>query len=173
VANTGGAISQGAELTFQVRPWNRTSVAGWYAYTDAKLAQDFPANSQAIGRKGDSLPFSSRHSANLSIDHELYTRGDMRLSVGTTVVYVGDRKDVFLSTFDIGTNRFELPSYTQVDARASLSFGSSWKTDFYVKNATDERGSLQGNAADVARGSPVGVIYIQPRTVGVSLNKRF
>jgi outer membrane receptor protein involved in Fe transport len=161
-ANGSRAKSQGVELSLESRPLRGLRVAGQVSWIDAKLTEDLPANSTAIGSSGDRLPLSSRISGSLSLDQEFPLGPTWTGFVGGTVSYVDER----LGGFTTGSARQVLPSYTQTDLRAG-AMHESWTMNLFLNNATDKRGILGEGFL------PTGVYFIQPRTVGFSVARSF
>lgn len=163
--NGAAAKSQGLELSVSSTPLRRTTLAGWVSYGNAVLTEGFPANAPAVGRSGDRLPNSSRVSGNLSFEQELPLTKALTGFIGGTASYVGDRRSIFGATAD----RVRFPAYTKVDLRAGVRH-RSWSTTFYINNAGDSRGVLQGGVGYLP---PFGFIIIQPRTIGLSVSRSF
>lgn len=163
-ANGGKARSRGIELALEGRPTRGLSVAGWVAWNEAELTQDFPPG-PAVGRAGDRLPFSSRISGHVSADQRFPLMGSASGVIGASVTYIGERLGVFART----AGRQIFPSYTQVDLRAGMAI-ASWTVDLVLKNATDERGILAGG---IGTSQVFAFRYIQPRTIALSVAKTF
>ncbi len=165
-ANASRARSQGVELSFESRPTRGLKLAAWGAWNDAELTEGFPPTSASYGVSGDRLPNSSRFSGHVSIEQEWPLSANMTGLLGASLSYVGKRT----GTFQSSPLRQSYPSYTQTNVNAELRYGSSWTIDAFITNLTDERGILLGGR-DAA--VPYGFIYIQPRTLGVSLSRSF
>lgn len=163
--NGGKAKSQGAELSVVAQPIDGLMISAWVTYSDAVLAQDFPANSSAFGEDGDRLPNSSRRSGSLSIERQFSIGGNATGSLGGTVSYIGDMLGVFQPT----PGRQQFDSYTKLDVRGGVDF-DSWALNFYVNNATDERVAIGGGLGTFP---PYAFGYIQPRNYGMSVTKNF
>lgn len=169
-ANAGSARSMGAELSLRARPVADLTIDALFGFNDAEVTGDFPADADAIAARGDRLPFSSRFAGTVSIDREI-PLGHSVGFVGGGVSYVGARRGEFAT--DISPARSSFPSYVQVDLRCGMR-GASWAVDLFLDNVTDERGILGGAApgAGVA-GTGANVTYLRPRTVGVSVDRKF
>ena len=164
--NGGRAQSQGVELTVESRPIDGLRINGWLAWNDATLTEDLPATATVRAFDGTRLPNTSRFSGNLSVDQDIRLGGAMTAVLGGSLGYVGDRQSVFTG----GTGaRQTFPSYTKVDLHAALR-RDSWLGDLSVTNLTDRRGVLYGGIGALP---PTAYIYIQPRTIAVSLTKTF
>jgi outer membrane receptor protein involved in Fe transport len=83
---------------------------------------------------------------------------------------VGERKTDFAAA---PGPRMDLPDYDGIDLRAGVNSGN-WTIKAYVKNLTNERGiaSLGSETTD-PHASPFAAVYVQPRTVGVSVSVDF
>jgi iron complex outermembrane recepter protein len=171
-ANASKGKSQGVELSLESRPADGLTLAVWGAYTDAKLTQDFSSLSTAFAQSGDRLPYSSRFSGRLSASQEFSLGNNVMAHVGGSVTYVGDRKGEFVPSPALASMRQTYPSYTQLDLNAGLKY-ESWKTNVFIQNATDERGVTGGGFNNQTNYNPYWFNYIQPRTIGLSLEKTF
>jgi outer membrane receptor protein involved in Fe transport len=168
--NGSGAKSQGVEVSLQARPNKMVTLTSWASYADAELTDNLPAlgtsSSTAYGLKGDRLPLSAKVSGSASVDLHRTLWADNEAFAVLTESYVGDR----LGNFEGNaiTPRYDLPGYAKTDLRVGFR-SSSWVVDLYANNICDRRGALAGG--DIA---PVfAKIYLQPRTVGVSVSKTF
>lgn len=165
-ANGSRARSKGAEIAVEARPAPGLTLAGWVAWNDAELTEAFPAGSTVKGQPGDRLPFSSRVSGTLSLQQAFSLGGAWAGFAGAAASYVGERKGPFTG----GTGERETyPAYTKVD----LNAGVRWETyvlNFFVNNVADKRGVLAGGLGSFPA---YAFTYIQPRTVGVSLVRKF
>jgi outer membrane receptor protein involved in Fe transport len=169
ISNGGGAKSQGAEFSVESSPLTGLKIAAWVAWNKAILTKDFPQGSSAYGVSGDRLPFSSRFSGNFSIDDDFPLSKDLSAFVGGAVSYVGDRVGLFQST----PVRQEYPAYTKTDLRGGLKY-ERWEFTLYVNNVADKRAPLQGGLdGPNTYANSESFIYIQPRTVGLSILGRF
>jgi outer membrane receptor protein involved in Fe transport len=164
--NGSRAKSQGVEFSVESRPLKGLSLRSWVVLSEAELTEDFPPQSAtvAFGESGDRLPFSSKFSSYVSLSQEFPLSAAVTGFVGAEVSYVGKRLNQF--TADATTPRQVFPAYAKTDLRVGGTY-EDWTFNLFVNNATDRRGVLQGG---FAQGS---VVYIQPRTVGLSLEKRF
>jgi iron complex outermembrane receptor protein len=164
--NGSRAKSQGVEISVESRPLTGLTLNGWVAFSDAELTEPFPPNSANVhGVSGDRLPYSSRFSGNLSAEQDFPLFSNVNGFVGATESYVGEREGVFTASAE----RQNLPAYSKTDLRTGGKF-DSWTLNLYVNNVTDKRGVLNGGLGQVP---PFAFIYIQPRTVGLSVGKAF
>jgi iron complex outermembrane recepter protein len=171
-ANGSEAKSQGLELSAQAKPSNGLSITGWVAWNDAKLTQPMPAGASVVGASGDRLPYSAHFSANLSLEQTFpltSLASGLTGYIGGTVSYVGDRLGQFASIYLVPPERQDLPSFTKIDLRAGVDYGT-WKVNLYVNNVADKRGVLDGGLDLIPTNA---YIYIQPRTIGMTISKSF
>lgn len=160
----GGARIRGGELTALARPTPALMLTAALAYQDAQMAD---ADAELGAARGDPLPNVPRFTAAFNGDYEFPSSG-LRPTVGATVRFVDGRNASFDGS--IGYSQYELPSYTSVDFRAGLRFGTV-ETQLFVHNAFDEAGQLSAfNWRLNNRGMPS---IIQPRTIGVSATAHF
>jgi outer membrane receptor for monomeric catechols len=164
--SSGDAVINGAELTLTARPVHQFQVTGAFAYQNARLSEaDADLGAQAHER----LPSVPRFTAAINADYT-GSSSSLQPTVGASLRYVSGRTTSFgHSTFQPD---YRLPDYVTVDVRAGLSFGSV-QTQFYVRNVFDSRGELFGPTGTSAFGGPIQAAILQPRTVGVSVSRRF
>jgi outer membrane receptor protein involved in Fe transport len=162
-ANGGHAKSEGVELSVSARPASHTTISGWVAYDDAVLTSDFPAGSSVEGLKGDRLPTDPRWSGHIAANQDFDLPHDLTLFVSGRWSYVGKRLGTFVGA---GTARDVYPAYTKLDLSVGLR-NSDWTVTLYLNNVADERGIVGVGT------TPGSIVYITPRTVGVSVTRRF
>ncbi len=166
--NAGRARSRGVELSLASRPFHGFRATLWTAWNDAELTEDFPVTSTTTGRSGDRLPYGPRWSGSLSLDQDFPLADRVAGFVGTSFTYVGDRMGRF---FQGVLPREEFPSYTQLDLRAGARFGD-WTVNAFANNVADQRGILRGGR-DASLSLRYAFNYIQPRTIGLSIERSF
>jgi iron complex outermembrane recepter protein len=168
--NGGSAKSQGFELSVDLRPRDGMTIAGWAVYSDAVLTEDFPETSPQYGVAGDRLPINARFSGFFSARQDFPLWAGTRGFVSGQMSHIGDRLGNFRGfSAGIPLPRQEFPSYTQTDLRAGV-LHASWMANLYVNNVGDVRG-LIGGGVD---GAPTNAfVYIQPRTLGLSITRTF
>lgn len=165
LTNGSRAKSEGVEFSMTARPFTGFTVAGWLAYNDAVLTEPLPSGGTAYGVEGDRLPGSARKSGHLSLEQTFPIGSRMNGFVGASATYTGDRVSLFTPT----PVRQLYPSYSRVDFRTGLQF-DSWTASLYVNNVTDERGVLAGG---LSYQPTYAYLYIQPRTIGLSIAKTY
>jgi iron complex outermembrane receptor protein len=168
-ANGSRAKSQGEEFSVQSRPLPGLSLGAWVTWSNAVLTQPFPAAPAASGlpnaAPGDRLPYSSRFSGHLSFEQEFPLWRSVEGFFAGASSYVGDRKGEFTNA----PPRQDLPAYVTTDLRAGAKF-DDWTTNLFVTNLADRRGLLQGG---IGFFPPYAFDIIQPRTIGLSVSRKF
>ena len=164
--NASKAASRGLELSGQARPLQGTTVSAWIALNDATLKSSLPTDSTVYGAAGDRLPYASRVSGNLSVRRDFPLTANVSGFAQGSMSYVGDRKEIFVAP---GQTRFNLPGYMQANLSAGVRY-NSWVASLFVNNLTDKRGLLSMPQIGV---TTFGALYIQPRTVGLSIADSF
>jgi iron complex outermembrane receptor protein len=166
--NGGTATSKGAEFTASVIPTTGLTFSLNSAYTDAFLTKD--TDPIVGGRDGDSLPYTPKWAGALRADYEWNVRNGATAFVGGGLTYTGAR------TFDFVTRSGDgslttIGSYVTADLRAGTEIGR-WLLEIYGKNLTNEKGIVTVDAAGALPNGAVGLAYIRPRTIGLSLGVR-
>ncbi|CAN5394119.1 TonB-dependent receptor [soil metagenome] len=169
--NGGKARSRGVEIALESRPVDGLTLAVWGAYNDAILRESF-VTSLLYTAKGDRLPFSSRYSGRFSFNYEAPLTGEATGSIGASVAYIGNRKGEFVDTEQTAPLRQTYPSYMEVGMTAGVKW-DDWKVSFFVQNLTNRRGVAGGGYLNQTSQNPNWFYYIQPRTVGLSIEKQF
>lgn len=167
-SNGSKAKSQGLEFSVGAKPLRGLSVAAWAAWNEAVLTESFPVVSSAIGNAGDRLPYSSPFSGSLSVDQEFPIGARASGSVGADLSYVGDRQGSFAAAGG-PTERQGFPGYAKVDVHVAAGV-DGWDATLFCNNLTDRRAALNGGLGTY---NPAAFIFIQPRTVGLSVSRSF
>jgi iron complex outermembrane receptor protein len=170
IFNGGKAKSEGAELQVDAKPLETLTLSAAFAYTDAILTNN--VGQGFTGTSGDPLPYSSKYTANLTAEKTFKLSRSVDGFVGGTAAYVGKRYENFPPS--VGAPTPFVPSYSRVDARTGIVWDGYTVTG-YVKNVTNERGvlsSLPENLVYTNSGT-WATAFIAPRTVGISVLKRF
>jgi outer membrane receptor protein involved in Fe transport len=169
IANGSNAKSQGIELTAKATPIDGFTASAWFAYNQADLTQNLPPATLAagiIGAEGDRLPYSSRYSANLSLEQQFSLGHGLDAYARGTVIYVGQRESTFSTS--AAQPRLSLPGYVQENLVAGVLY-HSWTANVFVNNLSDQRGQVSTGYF----GTTPLPVYILPRQVGLSISKSF
>jgi iron complex outermembrane recepter protein len=162
--NAGEAKSEGVELSLEARPSNAFRVTGWVAFNNAELTEAFPSETNLPGAAGDRIPGNVEWSAHLSVDQEFALPFGATGSLGGMLSYVGDRPGPYVAN---SSTRELYPSYSQLNLRAGVQTGA-WDFNLFANNVTDKRAVLLRDPL-----LSTAVIYIQPRTIGLSIARTF
>lgn len=164
--NAGNAKSEGVELSQAIQPIRGLTINIWEVWDEAVLTTAFPQTgsftSSSFGRPGDSLPYSSRWSGNISINQE-FPVGKMTGYIRPWASYVGSRWNGFAASEAGEADRVLLPSYIEFSMLAGVKY-EGWKVDLSVRNISDRRGILEESTFS----SYNEFDYIEPRTFGLS-----
>lgn len=166
LVNGGEAVSQGVELSTELKLTERLRLGMNAAYTDATLSGDVPSIG---GFEGDQLPYIPDLSASASLDYYVPLRGSWSGHLGGNYRWVGARNNA------VGADPIKLDNYHAFDLNADIS-NDQWTFRAYVRNLTDERAYL--TMADITSAltgvvSHIGATPIQPRTFGLEVDYRF
>jgi len=165
------AKSEGVEAAVTVAPAPGFSIVASGSYNAAELTENLPAGGGA-GFDGDRLPFSSRFSSSVTADGKVPISEVADLSFGATLTYVGARYGDFQRAANLIRTRY--PSYVTLDLRAGVEQGP-WSLDAFMSNVGDKRGIIGGSVRGLQATAvaPYQVIYVRPRTIGLSLARTF
>lgn len=159
VANAGKAHSEGVELEAHAVPVRGLEIGGSFSYTDAVLDRAQPSLGAT---KGEALPgvphllysYYGQYTRPLYKDLDGYARLDVQ--------YVGKSQLTFLNT-----PTQAIGDYATVNLRVGISQGG-WDLKVFADNLLDKRARLTAQHLLTEL-----VTVNRPRTVGVTLSKRF
>jgi outer membrane receptor protein involved in Fe transport len=164
--NGSHAKSEGLEISAEARPLSGLTINGWIALDDAVLTQRLPATASVYGASGDRLPYTAPFSANLSLEQRIPITSELTGFLGADASYVGQRDGPFNS---FGVPRQNLPSYVKTDLQARFEY-NEWTINLFANNVMNTRGVISGGRGTLL---PYAFTYIEPRTVGLSVAKKF
>ena len=167
--NAGSAEVRGAEFELRARPlqYLTTSLSG--SYQDAYLTQGASAQQKllnpTLGVTGDRIPNVPSFQADARLDYTRPVVGDWLASFGTDVSYRGAVNAYF------GSNPFNLPlaAYTLWNLRAGAIY-RRWTVTLFAHNVGNERAQV---SAINSTQDPHALLTVQPRTIGITLTRRF
>jgi len=184
-SNGQGARSKGAELTVTMRPTRGLSIVANAAYVDAELLDDTVPPGGGLnlagGLAGDSLPYTPKIAANVSVDYEWTVGNDAEAFVGGNVRLVGDQTagfdDTYRATFG---DVIRIDGYETVDLRAGVNFGQ-FSVQAYARNLFDTYGIVNiggfpSSVQPALGGTNIPLMTassLRPRTIGVIFGARF
>ncbi|MFC4312520.1 TonB-dependent receptor [Steroidobacter flavus] len=158
-ANSGKAVSQGAELETSFTPVDGLMFTAGVSYVDATLEE---AAAGTPARDDDPLPLTAEWSGNISAQYQRELTGSLAGFVRGEANYVGERWSTFRS---IGARARLLDAYTTFNLRAGVSSGP-WRASLFANNLTDER------IVTFTPGTIYEVVSL-PRVIGLDLTFDF
>lgn len=182
IKNAGAAEIKGIESDLTWLIARGLTMNGSAAYTDAALSKNYCGFVDKNGKPetncakpeaptGTALPVTPQFKANLALRYE-FNIGDYEAFVqGAAVNQTSSWTDLRLVERSIiGRQK----GYSTFDLSAGISHGN-WSLSAYVKNATDERASLNRYAecAEKVCGSQIYIVPNQPRTIGIKFGQTF
>jgi iron complex outermembrane recepter protein len=118
-----------------------------------------------LGRTGDAIPNVPRTQANLGLNYTRPLQNGWQGMAAADITYRGAENSYFASNaFNI-----PLPSYTTVALRLGL-IKDEWSVTAFARNLTDKRAQI---SAINSSQDPHALLTIQPRTIGLSVTRRF
>lgn len=167
--NAGDATTSGFEIEASGRVSEHLRLGGQVTFTNAQLDNLTPGV-MGVAADGDRLPDVARWNAAANAEWGAAVFGDGYVYLRGDLQYVGDRVS------SLGAASLPLKAYTLVNLRVGLEMGG-FEGAIFVTNLADERAELSRNqVAGVRDGSPIvfdRYTINVPRTVGVSLSRRF
>jgi iron complex outermembrane receptor protein len=161
--NGGDAHSDGGELEVTAVPVTGLTLTFAGAYTEASIDKVSTAGFGVLAAPGATLPFVPKYKLFGSAEYDFpVLNGDWNARLRADVAYNGSN---FSAVSDAPSTLN--PAYTTVNLRAGLSRDKLDLT-LFADNVGDVRGQLV--TLDTGTGEAT---LIRPRTVGVSLSKRF
>lgn len=172
LANSGAAESQGIEGSVSWLAGENFTVGLNAAYTEAELTED---NLETGAQAGDRLPRTPEWSGALFADYVLETGNNLAWQFGGMLRYVGDR----ISDPASEPGAVTAGSYTTLDLHASVAINDRWTIRAFARNVTDDDGAIsrdidiENSALGPAGPDFIGVVPVQPRTIGLSVDLAF
>jgi outer membrane receptor protein involved in Fe transport len=171
ISNAGAARIEGVEAELNATPLSGLSLSANLGYTNARLSEDQISEVVvATGRKGDRLAFVPKWNASGSAE---YTWGLTDTFDGVARVdaaYVGSS---YSTLSKVDAFRRKVDSYELVNARVGLqAVDSDWNVFLFVNNVFNAA-AVNSRSSSSNTGGKTTVFSAPPRTVGISLLKRF
>ena len=169
--NGGTASSNGVELSTSYSPVEGLRFGLNSAYTDAHLTSLNPDVSTPF-ILGAQLQNVSKWTVSGTADYGWNVSSSASAHVGAGVRWIGEQNGAQLAA---GLPYFVLPSYTVLDANASIISGA-WTYRLYGNNLTSSRAysyARMGQDAIFGTISQIDYALAQPRTVGAGFTFRF
>jgi len=170
IANSGDSRSQGFELGIAYATTGGLRLRGTVAYVNAELTDPIPdvgAGATEGGESGDRLPLSPEWSGSIAADYQTALTNAVTLNVGAGYRYSGKIQ----SAVDGNPNLTIRETGNPVDAYVGLDFGRV-TARLYARNLFDEEAKYIF-IRNQAVATPAGLITVQPRTIGLSVDVTF
>lgn len=167
--NAGEAKVKGVEFEFTAHPIEYLTASFAGSYQDAYLAQGATAAqyllNPTLGLTGDAIPSVPKYQANLGLMYRRPIAGGWDGMLATDVTYRDAENSYFAS------NSFNLPlaPYTLVGLRVGAIKGP-WSVTAFARNLTDKRAQV---SAINSSQDPDALLTVQPRTIGVTMTRKF
>jgi iron complex outermembrane recepter protein len=167
--NAGDAKVQGVEMELDAHPADGLKLTFTGSYTDAYLtrgvtAEQFAGN-PTLGLTGERLPEVPKYQLYFGGDYTVPISGNLLGTLAADVTYRSSED----SYFESNTFNVPLKSYAVIGLRASVVSGP-WTVMLFARNLTDERAQISAVNNTV---TPLSLITIQPRTVGINISRKF
>jgi iron complex outermembrane recepter protein len=167
--NAGVAKVEGVELELLAHPIDYFTASLTGSWQEAYLSSGADAAAYALnptlGRTGDAIPNVPRTQANLGLNYTRPIQNGWEGMAAADITYRGAENSYFASNaFNIA-----LPSYTTVALRLGL-IKDEWSVTAFARNLTDKRAQI---SAINSSQDPHALLTIQPRTIGLSVTRRF
>lgn len=147
------------------------TLGGNLTYVDTEIRNAIAAVGAAAG---DDLPYSPKWAGALTLDQEFAVSGDVTVSVGATLRYVGSRQAYYSQATAGNPGGIELDAYTMGDLRASVRW-DRYDLTASVQNVTDEYAqvAILTEIANPVTGLDARASVARPRTFGLTLSAAF
>jgi outer membrane receptor protein involved in Fe transport len=167
--NAGQAHIKGFEWELTARPIQYLTVNFSGSFQDAKLSSVDPqqlANNPTLGGEGDPIPNVPRFQFAYGMNYTRPLYGDWEGMLAADITY----RDAINAYFVRNTQfNMKLPPYTLVGLRAGVIKGP-WSVTAFARNLTDKRAEV---SAINSIQDPSALLTVQPRTVGLTLTRKF
>ncbi|HVO45502.1 MAG TPA: TonB-dependent receptor [Steroidobacteraceae bacterium] len=167
--NAGTAHVKGIEFEFTSRPIDYLTASFAGSYQDAFLVKGADAfqkqQNPTLGVTGDGIPNVPKYQFSLNLNYTRPISGDWQGVLATDITY-RDSEDAYFASnpFNI-----RLDSYTLVGLRAGLINGP-WSVTAFARNLTDKRAQV---SAINSTQDPDALLTVQPRTIGLTVTRKF
>ncbi len=170
LTNAGKARIRGLELEAVARPMDGLTLNATAAFVNAVLTTD-QANSTILitgstGLSGDEFPNVPKFSGSASAEYVWPLTDKMNGLVRADYAYVGQSASQFRPTYVYYEKQGD---YGLVNLRGGVE-GDDWGAYVFVNNVTNEIGLMSVTSS---LNNPKQVVSLNPRTVGVTVRRRF
>ncbi len=157
--NAGSVSTRGVEVDLSFRPVRDFSIAGGFAYTDAKIDRFNPPPVRTLNdivANGTRLPYAPKFKGSLSVDYRIRTGGAIDVALGAQGNYQTDQ-DGTLTPDPVVRRATQIDGYGIVNASIALvDSNDRFKLTFVARNLFD-----QSYAATIVGGGPAGAFRYQ------------
>jgi iron complex outermembrane recepter protein len=168
--NAGTAHVKGVEFEFTARPVQYLTATFAGSYQDAFLTQGANAvqyaNNPTLGRTGDAIPNVPKYQFNFGLNYTRPVYGTWDGMLAADLTY-RDAVDAYFASNK--TYNLELSPYALLQLRAGVINGP-WSVTAFARNVTNNR--AQVSAINSAQ-DPDALLTVQPRTIGVTVTRKF
>jgi iron complex outermembrane receptor protein len=167
--NAGEAKVKGVEFEFTAHPITYLTASFAGSYQDAYLSQGATAAqyklNPTLGLSGDTIPNVPKYQLNLGLNYRRPIGNGWDGMVATDVTY-RDSVDSYFSS-----NSFNIPlaPYTLVGLRMGVIDGP-WSVTAFARNLTNKRAQV---SAINSSQDPDALLTVQPRTIGLTMTRKF
>jgi iron complex outermembrane receptor protein len=170
LGNAGRAHVKGLEFELTARPIDYLTVTFAGSYQKAFLVEGASAPQYALnntlGRTGDDIPNVPRVQFNVGLNYTRPISGDWQGVAAADVTYRDSVDAYFASNKDFN---LVLQPYTLINLRAGIIKGP-WSASAFAHNITNKRAEV---SAINSTQDPDALLTVQPRTIGVTLTRKF
>jgi iron complex outermembrane receptor protein len=167
--NAGEAKVKGVEFEFTAHPIQYLTANFAGSYTDAYLSQGATAAqyllNPTLGLSGDPIPNVPKYELNLGLSYRRPIANGWDGMVAADATY----RDAENSYFPSNSFNIPLAPYTLVGLRLGVIEGP-WSVTAFARNLTNKRAQV---SAINSSQDPDALLTVQPRTIGLTLTRKF
>ena len=156
--NGGQARSRGFEGSLAAIPFNGMTVTATLSYTDATFLDSNPANGIVAG---EAIPQVSKVTGGLAAEYTTPISPAWNAFFGANIQFRSANETV---------DHFTQDGYDTIGVHAGVS-DESWRITAYAKNLADQYRYI--TAQSTVGSTPFYTTILQPRTVGISVTRKF
>jgi iron complex outermembrane recepter protein len=177
IGNAGTANVKGVELELTAHPTQYLSATLAGSWQEAYLVQGATAEqfngNHTLGRTGDAIPNVPRFQADFGLNYTRPIAGDWEGMAAADASFRGRENSYFASGLlsvkpEISQN-VTLSPYTLVNLRLGV-IKNLWSVTAFARNVTDKRAQI---SAINSPQDPNALLTVQPRTIGLSVTRKF
>ena len=170
LGNAGRAHVKGLEFELTARPIDYLTVTFAGSYQKAFLVEgaspDQYALNNTLGRTGDDIPNVPREQFNVGLNYTRPISGELQGVAAADVTYRDSMDAYFASNQDFN---LVLKPYTLINLRVGIINGP-WSASAFARNITNKRAEV---SAINSTQDPDALLTVQPRTIGLTVTRKF